>query len=102
MFEPSDFCVPDEIFFALMVQIVFCLIYSNPYERARINRVSLRVESIRERRTGAIEGAWSDKNEASAGEHLNIKVLVRPYRGAPVLREVPIVIPASARGQLRI
>ena len=102
MFAPTDFGAPDGIFVALMVQSVFGRIYSNPYERARINRVSLRVESIPERRTGAIEGAWSDKNEASAGERLNIKVLVRPYRGAPVLREVPIVIPASARGQLRI
>lgn len=102
MFAPTDQGVPDGIFVALNVQSVFGRIYSNPYEPARIKRVSLRVESIPERRLGAIEGAWSDKSEVSPGEQVGIKVLVRPYRGAPFLRELPITIPPTAHGPLRI
>ena len=102
MFAPTDLGVPDGIFVALNVQSVFGRIYSNPYEPAQIKHVTLRVASIPERRLGAIEGAWSDKSEASPGEQVGIKVLVRPYRGAPFLTELPITIPASAHGPLRV
>lgn len=102
MFAPTDVGAPDGIFVALSVMNVFGRIYSNPYEPARIKRVTLRVESIPERRLGTIEGAWSEKSEASPGERVGIKVLVRPYRGAPFLRELPITIPATAHGPLRV
>jgi hypothetical protein len=102
MFAPTDQGAPDGVFVALNVQSVFGRIYSNPYEPARIKRVSLRVESIPERRLGTIEGAWSERSEVSPGEQVGIKVLVRPYRGAPVLRELPITIPPSAHGPLRV
>jgi hypothetical protein len=102
MFAPTDSGAPDGIFVALSVMNIFGRIYSNPYEPANVKRVSLRVESIPERRLGTIEGAWSEKSEASPGEQVGIKVLVRPYRGAPFLRELPITIPATAHGPLRV
>ena len=102
MFAPNDSGAPDGIFVALSVMNIFGRIYSNPYEPANVKRVSLRVESIPERRLGTIEGAWSEKSEASPGEQVGIKVLVRPYRGAPFLRELPITIPATAHGPLRV
>jgi hypothetical protein len=103
MFAPTDSAAPDGIFAALTVQSIFTRIYTNPYERARLNRISLRVESIPERRWATIESAWSEKSEVSPGEAVNIKVLLRPYRGAPYVREVPIRIPEQAsRGPLRI
>lgn len=104
MFAPTDSLFPDGFFVAGTVQNVFARIFSNPYEAARIERVSLRVESIPERRWATIESAWSEKSEAQPGEAVNVKVLLRPYRGAPFIREVPITIPPqAARGtQLRI
>ncbi|MGC2253455.1 MAG: hypothetical protein WA563_02870, partial [Candidatus Acidiferrales bacterium] len=37
------------------------------------------------------------------GQTLKIKVLLRPYRGAPFMQEVPITIPAqAAKGNLQI
>jgi hypothetical protein len=104
MFAPTDSLFPDGFFVAGTVQGVFARIFSNPYEAARIERVTLRVESIPERRWATIESAWSEKSEAQPGEAVNVKVLLRPYRGAPFIREVPITIPAqAARGtQLRI
>jgi hypothetical protein len=104
MFAPTDLFIPDGIFVATRVQGVFARIFSNPYEAARIERVALRVESIPERRWATIESAWSEKSEVQPGESVSVKVLLRPYRGAPFIREVPITIPPqAARGtQLQI
>lgn len=103
MFAPTDAPVPDAGSVAGSVQSVFARIFNNPYERAKIERVTLRVESVPERRWATIESAWSEKSEVSPGETIHIKVLLRPYRGAPVIREVPITIPAqAAKGPLRI
>ncbi|MBI1749459.1 MAG: hypothetical protein HY234_07885 [Acidobacteria bacterium] len=103
MFAPTDQAVPDGLWLALSVQNIFTRIFTNPYERARIEKVTLRVDSIPERRWATIENAWSDKSEVSPGEPIDVKVLLRPYRGAPFMRTVPITIPAqAAKGPLRI
>jgi len=96
MFAPTDLFVPDGSFVAGTVQNVFTQIFSNPYEAARIERITLRVESIPERRWATIESAWCEKSEAQPGEALGVKVLLRPYRGAPFIQEVPITIPPQA------
>ncbi len=96
MFAPTDQFVPDGIFVALTVQSIFARIFGNPYEAARVERISLKVEGLPERRGAAIESAWLEKGEAMPGESLRVKVLLRPYRGAPVITEVPITIPAQA------
>ena len=96
MFAPTDLFIPDGVFVATNVQGVFTRIFSNPYEAAHIERITLRVESIPERRWATIETAWSEKSEAQPGETVNVKALLRPYRGAPFLQEVPITIPPQA------
>lgn len=96
MFAPTDVFVPDGTQVTAIVQNVFFRIFSNPYESAKIDRVSLRIETIPERRTATIESAWCDKNEVQPGEQLGIKVLLRPYRGAPFIQEVSIQIPPQA------
>ncbi len=103
MFAPTDQAVPDGLWLALNVQGIFTRIFTNPYERAKIEKVSLRVDSIPERRVATIESAWSEKSEVAPGEAIDVKVLLRPYRGAPFMRSIPIRIPAqAARGPLRI
>src|SRR6266702_2421495 len=96
MFAPTDQFVPDGIFVALTVQSVFARIFGNPYEAARVERISLKVEGLPERRGAAIESAWLEKGEAMPGESMRVKVLLRPYRGAPLITEVPITIPSQA------
>lgn len=102
MFAPNDFGAPDGLFVALTVQSLFQRVFTNPYELPKVNGVRLRVESVPERRQGFIENAWCDRAEAAPGEQLLVKVLVRPYRGAPFLQEVPVTIPLAARGTLRL
>jgi hypothetical protein len=104
MFAPTDVFIPDATQLTAAVQSLFFRIYSNSYEPAKIDRISLRVESIPERRSATIESAWCDKIEVQPGEELTVKVLLRPYRGSPFIQEVPIRIPLQvARGStLRI
>jgi hypothetical protein len=96
MYAPTDQFVPDGTFVASSVQTTFTRIFSNPYEMPKVNKVSLRVESIPDRRVASILNAWSEVSEAQPGDPVTIKVLLRPYRGAPVIRDVPITIPAQA------
>jgi hypothetical protein len=96
LFTPTDAFIPDGISVAGAVQSMFQKIFSNPYETPRIERVSLRMQALPERGQMTIEGAWADKIEASPGETLKVKVQLRPYRGTPVIRDVPVTIPLQA------
>jgi hypothetical protein len=96
MYAPTDLFIPDGSFVASSVQAVFARIFSNPYETPGISRVSLKVESLPERRIATIENAWSDSSDADPGQNVTIKVMLHPYRGSPVIEEVPITIPPQA------
>jgi hypothetical protein len=96
MYAPTDQFVPDGTFVASSVQTTFTRIFSNPYEMPKIHKVSLRVESTPDRRVASILNAWSEMSEAQPGDPVTIRVLLRPYRGAPMIRDVPIIIPPQA------
>jgi hypothetical protein len=96
LFPPIDSFIPDGLPVAGAVQGVFQRIFSNPYETANIERVTLRMEALPERRQMTIEGAWLDKSEAEPGDTVTVRVQLRPYRGSPVIRDVQIAIPPQA------
>jgi hypothetical protein len=96
MFVPSDQPVPDAFPIAAQVQGMFDQIFHNPYEQPHITGVHLTVRSLPNARWATIDSAWSDKKEVHPGDTVTVKVALRPYRGAPFLREVPITIPAQA------
>lgn len=103
LYAPTDAPTPTGFFVASSVQSVFARIYANPYERPKVERVQLSVTTLAERRWAMIDGAWLEKNEVSPGETVRVKVQLRPYRGEPILQEIPITIPAqAARGSLQL
>ncbi len=103
LFAPTDVPVPSGMMVALAVEGAFSRIYSNPYESPDIQAIHLHVTTLAERRWARIENAWVGKSEVHPGEMLDVKVLLRPYRGAPVLREIPIRIPEEVtRGKLQL
>lgn len=103
LFAPTDAPIPTGFFAATAVQGIFSRIFSNPYEIPQIDHVDLHVKLLNERRWAMIDGAWLDKSEARPGETVAVKVLLRPYRGAAFIQEIPVTIPAQAsRGTLQI
>ena len=96
LFAPIDAFLPDGVPVASAVQALFQRIFSNQFETANIERVTLRMESLPERRQMTIEGAWLDKSEAEPGDAVTVRVQLRPYRGSPVIRDVRIAIPPQA------
>jgi hypothetical protein len=96
LFPPIDSFVPDGLPVASAVQNLFQRIFSNQFETPNIERVTLRMESLPERRQTSIEGAWLDKSEAEPGDTVTVRVQLRPYRGSPVIRDVKIAIPPQA------
>jgi hypothetical protein len=58
---------------------------------------------VHERRWAFLESARTDLTEARPGSEITIEALLRPYRGEPVVRHIPIRIPTSiSKGPLRI
>jgi hypothetical protein len=103
LFAPTDMPVPAGVFVATAVQGDFARIYSNPYELPKVERIQLHVTALAERRVAQIDNAWIEKSEVRPGETVSVKVLLRPYRGAPFIKEIPVTIPAqAARGTLQL
>ncbi len=103
LFAPNDMPIPAGFYVASEVQGIFGRIYSNPYERAHVERVRIKVTALAERRWSMIDNAWTEKSEVAPGETMAVKVLLRPYRGEPFIQEIPITIPPqTARGTLQL
>jgi hypothetical protein len=103
LFAPNDVPIPSGFYVATEVQGIFSRIYSNPYERAHVDGVHIKVTALAERRWSMIDNAWTEKSEVAPGETVAVKVLLRPYRGEPFIQEIPITIPPqTARGTLQL
>jgi hypothetical protein len=98
-FAPGDSLSPDGLPIALTMQNVFTRLFVNTFEPAKVDRISLRVESVPGRKSFTIESAWLEKGEAAPGERLRVRVLLRPYRGAARVEETTVRVPdQAARG----
>jgi hypothetical protein len=98
-FAPGDFLSPDGLPIALTMQNVFTRLFVNTFEPAKVDRITLRVESVPGRKSFTIESAWLEKGEAAPGETLRVRVLLRPYRGPARVEETTVRVPEQvARG----
>src|SRR6267143_444297 len=98
-FAPGDSLSPDGLPIALAMQNVFARLFVNTFEPAKVDRITLRVESVPGRKSFTIESAWLEKGEAAPGETLRVRVLLRPYRGAARVEETTVRVPEQvARG----
>ena len=95
-FAPGDTLSPDGFPIALTMQNVFARLYSNTFEPTKVAGITLHVESVPGRKSFTIESAWLEKGEAAPGETLRVRVLVRPYRGAPQIEETTVRVPVQA------
>jgi len=98
-FAPGDSLSPDGLPIALTMQSVFTRLFTNTFEPAKVEHISLRVESVPGRKSFTIESAWLEKGEAAPGETLRVRVLLRPYRGPSRVEETTVRVPEQiARG----
>jgi hypothetical protein len=95
-FAPGDSLSPDGMQVALNVMSVFTRIFTNAFETPDVRHISLKVESSAGRQSYAIDSAWLEKGEAAPGENLKVRVLLRPYRGAPRIVETLVRVPEQA------
>jgi hypothetical protein len=103
LFAPTDQPTPAAFFVATELQGAFARIYSNPYEIPDIEQIDLRVSTLAERRWATIDSAWIEKSEVHPGETVGVKALLRPYRGASFIQEIPVTIPPQTEpGTLQI
>ena len=92
-FAPGDSLSPDGMPVALSIMNVVMRLFTNQFEPVKIEDISVHVESVPGRQSYSIESAWLEKGEASPGETLRLRVLVRPYRGAARIEETTIKVP---------
>lgn len=102
MFSSSD-AAPSSVLAALNLGDHFGRIFENPYTAPGIEGVNLDFDVTPERRAAQLETARTDVTEARPGDAITIEAVLRPYRGDPIVRQIPVKIPTSVpRGQLRI
>jgi SpoIVB peptidase S55 len=95
-FAPSDTLSLDGLPVALNVMSVFSRIFTNSFEIPHVQHIALSVESKRGRQSFSIQSAWLEKGEGAPGEDLKVRILLRPYRGAPRIVETSVRVPDQA------
>src|SRR5438309_7052509 len=103
MFAPVEAGQPAAMAAALSLGERFGRIYDNPYNAPAVNSVKLDFDLVRERRWARLESARTDVTEVRPGDQIIVETVLAPYRGEPVVRQIPVKIPTSAsKGNLRI
>ncbi|HEX4546189.1 MAG TPA: hypothetical protein VH110_07485, partial [Candidatus Acidoferrum sp.] len=100
-FAPGDSLSPDGMPIAATMQTVFTRLFNNTFERAKVDSITMHVQSVAGRKSFVIESAWLEKGEAAPGETLRVRVLLRPYRGPSRVEETTVRVPEqAARGTM--
>jgi hypothetical protein len=98
-FAPLDSLAQDGLPIALNVESVFGRLFTNNFEVPDVEHVSIRVESVPGKNSYTIDSAWLETGEAAPGENVKVRVLLRPFRGAPRIEETTVHVPDQiARG----
>jgi hypothetical protein len=81
----------------------FNRLFLNPVAMPKLKSVEITVDLLPERRTAAIDYAWTPSTDVEAGTQIPVKVFLRPYRGERIERDVMVKIPAGMpRGEHRV
>ena len=74
----------------------------NAFENVELESLDLEVEATEEPRSATLERVWFDGRSPKPGATVDLKMLMRTYRGEEVTRTLPLQIPANASGTLSI
>ncbi|MDA1183267.1 MAG: hypothetical protein O2930_01315 [Acidobacteria bacterium] len=74
----------------------------NDFEDVELERLDLQIEASEEPRSATLERVWVDGRRAAPGTTVQLKMLLRTYRGEEITQTLPVDIPARARGTVSI
>ena len=74
----------------------------NAFEDVELERLDLEIDASEQPRSATLERVWIDGSRPKPGATVDLKMLLRTYRGEEITRTLPLEIPASASGTLSI
>ncbi len=74
----------------------------NAFEDVEFEGLNLEIEGSEQPRSATLERVWIDGTRAKAGSAVDLRILLRSYRGEEITQSIPIQIPANARGSVSI
>ena len=74
----------------------------NAFEDVELEALNLEIDASEQPRSATLERVWVDGTRVKPGTKVDLKVLLRTYRGEGITRTVPVDIPANARGAVSI
>ena len=74
----------------------------NSFEGVEFEGLNLEIDASEQPRSATLERAWVDGTRVKAGTTVDLKVLLRTYRGEEITKSVPVRIPANASGSVSI
>jgi len=74
----------------------------NAFENVQIEGLSLEIDASEQPRSATLERAWIDSTRVRPGTTVDLKVLLRTYRGEEIMQSVPVQIPPNARGSVSV
>ena len=74
----------------------------NAFENVEIEGLNLEVEASEQPRSATLERVWIDGTRIRPGTTVDLKVLMRTYRGEEITKTMPVQIPSNARGSVSI
>jgi hypothetical protein len=100
----EDFFTGDQSLVGAAAYIVapINLLMRNAFENVELEGLNLEIDASEEARSATIERVWIDGDKPKAGATIDLKVLLRTYRGEEIARTLPVVIPPNARGTVQI
>jgi hypothetical protein len=74
----------------------------NAFEDVELEGLNLEIDASEQPRSATLERVWVDGTRVKPGTRVDLKVLLRTYRGEGITRTVPVDIPPNARGAVSI
>jgi hypothetical protein len=74
----------------------------NAFEDIELEGLTLDIDASEQPRSATLERVWVDATRTRPGTTVDLKILLRTYRGDEITRTVPVAIPANARGSVSV
>jgi hypothetical protein len=74
----------------------------NSFEDIEFEGLNLEIDASEQPRSAVLERVWIDGAHPKPGSTVNLKVLLRSYRGEETTKTLPVQIPPQARGSISV